>query len=65
MEFAMLTNDDKEIRSSENSLRLLSYNLNSLKSEMDNEIKRISIDPEIDIRASLLSINLINVRKYE
>ena len=61
-ENAMIINEDKEIRSSENTLRLLNYNLNNVKTEMENELKKISEDPEIDIKTNLLSINLINVK---
>jgi hypothetical protein len=62
LEYAIIINEDKEIRSHENTLRLLNYNLNNVKTEMENELKKISEDPEIDIKANLLSINLINVK---
>lgn len=59
MEFAMMVNDDKELRSFESTLRLLYFGLNNLESEMKTQLEKIAEDPHIEVKTNLLSINLI------
>lgn len=55
-------NNEKEIRNAENTLRLQRYNLKTLEGEMEDEICRVSQSQNIEVRTTLLSINLINVK---
>lgn len=62
LQVALDMNDDKEIRNAEGAIRLQTSNLHNLEHQQEDELQRVSQDPQLEVRTNLLSINYINVK---
>lgn len=59
--YAEYTGNKADIRKHENSIRLIGYQLEKLEAEKEDQVAKISQDPCLEIKKSLISINLISV----
>ena len=59
--YAEYTGNKADIRKHENSIRLIGYQLEKLESEKEEQVAKITQDPCLEIKKSLISINLISV----
>ena len=59
--YAEYTGNKADIRKHENSIRLIGYQLDKLEAEKEDQVAKISQDPCLEIKKSLISINLISV----